>query len=258
MDLDLDLSAEPEMESLPRGGRRGIGSVTKMIFDVLYEAGEPLDRRTIAARSLEKAGPANTGHAYRAAARHRVSVRRSRGGSLKGLQKANAARDWPAYVGIQLGDLLTQGRVLRENDLYRPNPDKPPRLMVDAERWRLLGVEEGPDKLVPYTRDAWAVLTRHDEEVTRQQIMRMEMRQALGGLSRVEREAAVGIVSRGLSGIDGLTDLSALGIDASDLHRRLKPLIARASTDDAKAFLLHALVDRAYHLLEPAGVTESA
>lgn len=219
---------------------RGISSTTKDVFDVLFEADEPLDVDTIATRTFARASGAAQGHARRVILRERESARRRRRRSdpsyreRRGHAELSLEEAWRPWIARLVQGARRWGSLLRdENDLYRPNPDKPPRIArADGSTYR-------------YTREAWAATTAQDRAVGDVATMRMEAERLLRGLDKRELEHAISLAVNAFAR-ETRSEQPLAKNAARALRVRIGWLLARPTTDASRAWLLHELVRRAY------------
>lgn len=220
---------------------RGMDTTMRSVFDVLYEAGEPLDLDTIAERTFARASGAAQGHARRVMLRQRESNRKSdakkRGTVTR--ERAGFARDmsledaWRGWIQRLLSDSKRWGRLSRdEGGRYRPNPEKPPK------------AARADGTIFSYTREAWEESTARDRAVGEVQTMRMETNR-LADLSRAELEHAIELAVRTFEKQTGGPPPRSKNA-ARALRVRIGWLLDRPTTDAGRAWLLNELVRRAY------------
>jgi hypothetical protein len=213
---------------------RGMDSASRSIFDVLYEAGEPLDRQTIGDRTFDRASSAAQYHARRAMARQR-QPRIPRTHESRSLVRNVPLRDdWRSWVNRLILEMARRGTLLRDEEgRYRPNPDKPPR----AAR-----VDGG---VYPYTREAWLETTAEERTVGEVHTMKMQVERFLGGRSRDELLLVLEVF---------VDDLAGFGkdkrrpLDPRTVRAQLRWLLERPTTDESRAWLLNELARRIFDL----------
>lgn len=220
---------------------RGISSTMKDVFDVLYEAGEPLDVDTIAERTFARASGAAQGHARRWLVRRRQRNRRqyqeahpsSRDRDVHSGRQITLAESWRPWIASLVQGGERWGSLLRKDgNRYCPNPDKPPRIAR-------------PDgRLSGYTREMWEVTTAEDRAIGEVQTMRMEAERLLGGLDKQTLEHAIELAAHDFAK-QGRAEPRATNA-ARALRSRIGWLLQRPTTDAARAWLLEELVHRAY------------
>lgn len=217
---------------------RGISSAMKAVFDVLYDANEPLDLDTIVDRTFNRVVPAVHYHARRALIRERERGRRYSEAPRRAVASgtANIARDrrkatsgggtevslkdaWRWYLARTMRFAARRpGSLRREDGRYSPNPLKPPMVMQ-------------PDgRRVKYTREVWAHTSERDRAIGDIQVMRME-------IDRVLESADLGRLDDHL--------MTALRKFAGR-NRSLRWIVERPTTDAAKAWLLGEFIRRRY------------
>jgi hypothetical protein len=229
----------------PSSGRRqvgsGMGPTAQSIFDVLYEAGEPLDTDTIIARTWERASSGARGYAMRAVLARRVSDNRYF--AKQGRQKRESSNAdpgltltatgaWAQMIRRHLSKRRWNGTLLvDEQGRYYPNPDKPPVAeRVDGSSYR-------------YTRKAWLETTQQARTTGEVHTMTMEVERFLGGRSRDELLLVLEIF---------VDDLAGFGkdkrrpLDPRTVRAQLRWLLERPTTDESRAWLLHELTRRIY------------
>ena len=221
--------------------RKGMSATAQSIYDVLYEAGEPLDADTIVARTWERSTSAAQGHALRKAREQRVTERRTaarkRGEDLPSTEEISA-RDvsprqaWARRIGNLLRWRVKQGTLLRdERGCYSPNPEHVPQAeRVDGSTY-------------PYSRKAWLETTQAARTTGEVHTMTMEVERYLGGRSRDELLLVLEVFVDGLAGF-GKDKRRPL--DPRTVRSQLRWLLERPTTDESRAWLLHELTRRIY------------
>jgi len=231
---------QPEEDGLEPLGRhrsgRGIDATTKAIFDVLYEADEPLHVDVLVERTFDRVHPAVHYHARRRYVRKLESDRLAKNRATESDSVARnftTEKAWWYFVkeAARQSAYSRYGVLLRDGDVYRPNPEKPPR------------VQQADGSLVKYTRDAWLALTARDRAVGEVQTMRMETNRVFGSLTREELEHTLQLAAH-----DFATPRPRNSNAASNLRRRVGWLLDRPTTDAGRAWLLQELVRRIYGL----------
>jgi hypothetical protein len=218
-----------------------MSTTSQSIFDVLYEAGEPLDVDTIIARTWERATSGARGYAMRSLLAKQASDRRywsNKGERLgppnpdRGSESVNPAEAWR----FTINRLLSKRRgnrtlLLDEHDRYYPNPAKPPRAeRVDGSTYR-------------YTREAWLETTQQARTTGEVHTMEMEVERFLGRRSRDELLLVLEVF---------VDDLAGFGkdkrrpLDPRTVRAQLRWLLERPTTDESRAWLLHELTRRIY------------
>jgi hypothetical protein len=258
LDLDEPSSRSRLERTYGPPGNRGIDKTKQLIFDVLYEAGEPLTVEEIARRTFDLAPAAVKYHARRARLAHRdqarAGVRRARG--LEPVldpdddHTMTVERAWPLHVRRQCQNGLASKTLLRdEADRYKPNPAKPPGLLVDAGVAFHCGAQYPPKK-VPYTpENARKIAAIYNTSRQTHIAVKMNVPMFLDGLSTTELRAALVIVAREFAFSGAVApgrDLGELGVDAKELRRRIRPLYDRITDGNARAALLAEIARRAY------------
>jgi len=219
-----------------------MGSTAQSIFDVLYEAGEPLDAATIIARTWERATSGARGYAMRSlvakrASDHRYYTRRGRQNDSALYDDAvesgiTAADAWPFQIRKILGQRRWNKTLLvDEQGLYSPNPDKPPVAeRVDGTTYR-------------YSRQAWLEATQAARTTGEIHTMTMEVERYLGGRSQDELLLVLELL---------VDDFAGFGKDKQrplnprTVRSQLRWLLERPTTDESRAWLLHELTRRIY------------
>jgi hypothetical protein len=219
-----------------------MGSTAQSIFDVLYEAGEPLDADTIVTRTWERATSGARGYAMRAVlakrASNRKSMDRKRGvvDLLKDDQEIHntltAAEAWPLLIRKILGQRRWNGTLLVDDQgRFFPNPDKPPLAeRVDGSTYR-------------YSREAWLETTAEARATGEIHTMTMEVERFLGGRSRDELLLVLEVF---LDELAGFGKEKRRPLDPRTVRSQLRWLLERPTTDESRAWLLHELVRRIY------------
>jgi hypothetical protein len=235
----LEPGEDAGLEPLGRYRSNGMSSTMRNIFDVLYEAGEPLSPETIAQRTYERASGASQFHARRAVLRERTRQRATQhlsiaeGGSKR---ERSVAAEWPMWIKKLLRDARTRHVLVRdENGRYSPNPAKPPRAMhVDGT-------------IYAYTREAWLETTQEARTTGEIHTMTMEVERFLGGRSRDELLLVLEVFVDDLSGFTrGKGKGKRRPLDPRTVRSQLRWLLERPTTDESRAWLLHELVRRIY------------
>jgi hypothetical protein len=235
--------AEPGQEpSRRRKVGSGMGSTAQSVFDVLYEAGEPLDADTIITRTWERATSGARGYAMRAILakrdRNRHWRQRSEGQSValsdsdRESHEISAVEAWPLQIRKILGQRRWNKTLLvDEQGRYFPNPDKPPIAeRVDGSSYR-------------YSREAWLETTREARATGEVHTMTMEVERYLGGRSRDELLLVLEVL---------VDDLASFGkdkprpVNPRTIRAQLRWLLERPTTDESRAWLLHELTRRIY------------
>jgi hypothetical protein len=216
-----------------------MSTTAQSIYDVLFEAGEPLDADTIAGRTWERATSAAQGYALRKAEDQRESNRRyyaRRGrGSETSDPPARLARTprevWSARIRKLLGQRVHGGTLLvDDHGRYYPNPEKPPIAeRVDGSKYR-------------YTREAWLETTQATRTTGEIHTMTMEVERFLGGRSREELLVVLELFAGDLAGF-GKTRRP---FNPRTLRAELRWLLERPTTDESKAWLMHELTRRVF------------
>jgi hypothetical protein len=209
-------------------------TTSRNIYDVLYEAGEPLDAETIAARTWDRATSAAQGHAMRAIQAERETHIRSKAKKRGERDIAHiplpvTPRDaWGRWMRRLLKDRKWSTTLLLTDDgKYYPNPEKPP-------------VAERPDGTkFHYTREAWIAESQTDRVIAETHTMGMEADRLLGQLSREELLETLELFVVDLAG-------GHHPIHPRTLRKRLRWLLERPTTDESRAWLLHELTRRIY------------
>jgi hypothetical protein len=222
---------------------RGIDTTMRSVFDVLYEADEPLDRDTIAERTFSRASGAAQGHARRVMLRTRESHRKTQAKRRGAVTRERASfashlsleDAWRSWIQRLLLDSKRWGRLIRDEEgRYRPNPEKPPR------------AARADGTTFPYTREAWEESTARDRAVGEVQTMRMETNR-LADLSREELQHAITLAVRTFEKQTGGRPPRSNNASRA-LRVRIGWLLDRPTTDAGPAWLLNELVRRAYGL----------
>jgi hypothetical protein len=221
---------------------RGIGPSMRAVFDVLYEAGEPLDVDTIAERTFDRVDAPSHYHARRAYVRQREAHRRwdhrrrdihtsaaLSPEEISAISLADAWRFWLRKLldnsGAGTGVLIRSGE--RGQRRYEPNPAKPPR------------VQRADGRLVRYTREEALGLSAEEKAIGDVFAMREAIGRHLGGLSETELRQMVELAATKFAPDEGRTNVRTL-------RARVRWLLDRPSTDAGRAWLLRELVRRAY------------
>jgi hypothetical protein len=228
------------LEPLGRYRAGGMSTSMRAIFDVLYEEDRPLTSDEIAERTFERATGAAKGHARRVIMRQRQRDRRryspvGRMASDRGITEPPLELSWRLWTVHLLTNAVRRGSVLRSAEEYEPNPEKPPR----AKR---------PDgTYFSYTREASLRENAAGRAVDQVQSMRMEADRLLGPLTQDELLIALEQLVLGFSGFKrGKRGDRARPVDPRTIRTRLRFLLERPTTDEARAWLLHELVRRIY------------
>jgi hypothetical protein len=218
-----------------------MGSTAQSVFDVLYEAGEPLDADTIITRTWERATSGARGYAMRSLlakrAANREYWRKKKGLALlndahESESELTAAEAWPLQIRKILGQRRWNKTLLvDEQGRYSPNPDKPPVAeRVDGSTYR-------------YSREAWLETTAEARATGEIHTMTMEVERYLGGRSQDELLLVLELL---------VDDLAGFGKDKPrplnprTIRSQLRWLLERPTTDESRAWLLHELTRRIY------------
>lgn len=237
----LRIVAAPGQASRRRQVGGGMGSTAQSIFDVLYEAGEPLDADTIIARTWERATSGARGYAMRALLAKRAADERYH--ARQGRQKRDSSNAdegialtaegaWASLIRNQFGKRRWNGTLLvDEQGRWSPNPEKPPLAeRVDGSTYR-------------YSREAWLETTREARAIGEIHTMTMEVERYLGRRSRDELLLVLEVL---------VDDLAGFGkekrrpLNPRTIRKHLRWLLERPTTDDSRAWLLHELIRRIY------------
>lgn len=220
-----------------RRGARGIGTPMRAVFDVLYEANEPLDINTLADRTFDRVDAPAHYHARRSYVRHRESQRRAPSSAWTGtssrphqnLEEVPVKYAWRGYLSKAVAAAVRRGVLVRtEEGRFDPNPLKPPR------------VQQPDGRVVPYTREQALGLSALEQAIGDVQAMRLELGRLLAGLDSDELRQAVQLAATAFAPRAGERS------DPRTLRARLRWLLDRPSTDAGRAWLLGELVRRAY------------
>jgi len=218
---------EDTLEPLDRSkGHGGISTALRTVFEVLYEAGEPLDFETIAATTWDRVPSSVQFHARRAWARQLESARRR--DSQFHRPRAKLRNDpsieasWRPWLTTLIRQASYRGALLRDGSTYRPNPDRAP-FVVDADGRRRR-----------FTRELWQVLTAEERSAGELAILPMHLR---------------GVVPDDPAALDDLLVLAVRfweGRPTRRIKRPIRQLFELASTGSARAWLLCELARRRY------------
>jgi hypothetical protein len=221
-----------------RRGARGIGTPMRAVFDVLYEAGEPLDLDTLAERTFDRVDAPAHYHARRAYVRHLESHRRwaarRRGEtpskppeSLEGVSLRHA---WRQHLVRLVERATSRGVLVRDDEgpTFKPNPAKPPR------------VQRPDGKVRAYTREQALGLGELEQALGDVSAMRPELNRLLAGLTDSELRQVVELAATRFA------PSPSERTDPRVLRSRLRWLLSRPTTDAGRAWLLAELVRRAY------------
>jgi hypothetical protein len=214
----------------------GIDSSMRAVFDVLYEAGEPLDIDTLAERTYERVDAPSHYHARRAYVRKLERDRRRqqdlRSGTYGPSEKPHVPdmrHAWRQHLQILLKQATRRGVLLRhDGPVFEPNPAKPPRVQQPDGRVRL------------YTREQALGLSALEQEIGDVSAMRSELNRLLTGLTEGELRQAVELAAVAFA------PNPSERTDPRVLRSRLRWLLSRPTTDAGRAWLLGELVRRAY------------
>jgi hypothetical protein len=217
-----------------------MSATAQSIYDVLYEAGEPLDADTIAARTWERATSAAQGYALRKARDQRESARRyeikrgrssERSGPTAPLGRT-PREIWWARIRRLLGVRVRNGTLLIDaQNRYYPNPEKPPKAeRVDGSTY-------------PYTRNAWLETTQEARTAGEIHTMTMEVERFLG---RRSREELLLVLEVFVDDLTGFGKDKRRPLDPRTIRTQLRWLLERPTTDESRAWLLHELTRRIY------------
>lgn len=223
------------LEPLGRYRSVGMSATMQSIFDVLFEAGEPLSPETIAQRTYERASGASQFHARRAVvreyARKRVVPHLAIADGVSNRQMS-IAKAWPMWIKKLLRDGRTRRVLLKdENGRYAPNPAKPPRaLHVDGT-------------VYPYTRQAWLETTQRERAVGEVHTMTM---QAERFLSRYSRDELLQVLEELIDVLSGFGKDKPRPINPRTVRSQNRWLLERPTTDESRAWLLHEITRRIY------------
>jgi hypothetical protein len=240
-DYGLEPGEDAGLEPLGRYRSTGMSTVMRSVFDVLYEAGEPLDADTIITRTWERATSGARGYAMRRllaqrAANDRYYTRLGR--AKRETSEADrslalsAAEAWTWTIRRNLGKRRRNDTLLvDERGRYYPNPDKPPMAeRVDGSSYR-------------YTRKAWLETTQEARTTGEVHTMTMEAERFLGHRGRDELLLVLEVL---------VDDLTGFGkdkrrpVDPRTIRTQLRWLLERPTTDESRAWLLHELTRRIY------------
>lgn len=234
--------AEPGQQQSRRRARAVMGSTAQSIFDVLYEADEPLAADTIITRTWERASSGARGYAMRAVLAKRASdrefVNRQRGdvALLKDAQESDtritSAEAWPLLIRKILGQRRWNHTLLvDEQGRYSPNPEKPPRAeRVDGSSYR-------------YSREAWLETTQAARTTGEIHTMTMEVERYLGHRSHDELLLVLEVL---VDDLTGFGKEKPRPLNPRTIRTQLRWLLERPTTDESRAWLLHELTRRIY------------
>jgi hypothetical protein len=217
-----------------------MSSTSQNIFDVLYEAGEPLEVDAIIARTWERATSGARGYAMRNLLAQREANERYY--ARQGRQKRETSDDngglalspaeaWSWQIRRNLGKRRRNKTLLvDEQGRYFPNPDKPPLAeRVDGSTYR-------------YSREAWLETTQAARTTGEIHTMTMEVERFLGGRDRDELLLVLEVFVGDLAGFGR----GRRPLDPRTVRAQLRWLLERPTTDESRAWLLHELVRRIY------------
>lgn len=220
---------EDHLEALDRSkGYGGISTAMRTVFEVLYEADEPLEFETIATKTWDRVPPPVRYHARRAWLRQKSSRPCRRRSCTFGTRTVKRTQDpsvedaWRPWLTSIVRQAAYRGVLLRDGSIYRPNPDKAP-IVLDADGRRRR-----------FTRDLWKILTAEERTAGELSILPMHIR---------------GVVPDDPAQLD---DLIVLAIrfwgkqPTRRIHRPVRQLLELASTDPARRWLLCELARRRY------------
>jgi hypothetical protein len=234
----LRVVAEPGQTPARRKAGGGMSSTAQSIFDVLYEAGEPLDADAIAARTWDRSTSAAQGYALRKARDQYESNRRwysrtVREPKTEGVRLSRTPREvWTSRIRKLLGQRRLNGTLLGdEQGRYSPNPEKPPIAeRVDGSTYR-------------YSREAWLETTQAARTTGEVHTMAMEVERYLGGRSRDELLMTLELF---VDEQAGFGKDKRRPLDPRTIRKQLRWLLERPTTDESRAWLLHELIRRIY------------
>jgi hypothetical protein len=211
---------------------QGIGSSMRAVFDVLYEAGEPLDIDTLAKCTFERVDAPSHYHARRWYVRRLESQRRYRERSY-GHSRTSHERSlkdaWRQHTAQLIRHAVARGVLLRrDGPTFEPNPAMPPR------------VQEPDGHVRPYTREQALGLGAFEQAIGDVSAMRAELNRLLTGLTEGELRQAVELAAVAFA------PNPSERTDPRVLRSRLRWLLNRPTTDAGRAWLLGELVRRAY------------
>jgi hypothetical protein len=231
---------EPGQQSRRRKVGGGMGSTAQSVFDVLYEAGEPLDADTIITRTWERATSGARGYAMRARLAKRAADREWRQRQRQGVVLSDPVREnditaaeaWPQSIRKILGQRRWNKTLLvDEHGRYFPNPDKPPLAeRVDGSTYR-------------YSRQAWLETTQVARTTGEIHTMTMEVERYLGGRSREELLLVLELL---VSDAAGFGKDKRRPLNPRTIRKQLHWLLERPTTDESRAWLLHELTRRIF------------
>jgi hypothetical protein len=223
---------EERLEPLDRSkGHTGISTALRTVFEVLYEAGEPLDFETIAARTESRVPSAVRFHARRAWLRQlegaRRGMRRRRDlvrfetTTLKPNKDLSVEQAWRPWLTSLVRQAVKRGVLLRDGSTYRPNPDRAPTIV------------DGDGRRRRFTREQWQVLTAEERSAGELAILPMHLR---------------GVVPDDPTALDDLIAVVARfwAKQPVRIDRRLRQVLELASTDEARLWFINELAHRRY------------
>jgi hypothetical protein len=220
---------------------RGISTTMRDVFDVLYEAGEPLDVDTIAERTFGRASGAAQGWARRVILRRRAAQRKygaartgriDSGGHRESMRSVTLADAWRPWIAQLLRLSRQRGMLIRdEEDRYFPNPARSPR------------VARPDGTLFAYTREAWESATAEERTTGEIHTMKMESERMLGGRSHDELLQVLEIF---VDNVAGFGKEKRRPVDPRRVRTQLRWLLERPTTDESRAWLAHELVRRIF------------
>jgi hypothetical protein len=212
-----------------RRASRGIGTPLRAVFDVLYEAGEPLDAETLAERTFDRVEATTHYHARRAYIRERWRGAPPASHHRTNLDDIPLDYAWRQHLKKSIRDGVRRRVLVRlEGERFAPNPAKPPR------------VQQPDGRVVPYTREQALGLSEHERAIGDVIAIRPELNRLLSGLDQGELRQVVELAATAFSPRSGERT------DPRTLRARLTWLLNRPTTDAGRAWLLGELVRRAY------------
>jgi hypothetical protein len=215
-------------------------STSQNIYDVLYEADEPLDADTLVARTWERATSGAQGYALRKErdareSRRRYDIKHGRRGESAEDDRALAQSPreiWARRIRRLLGwHKRTNTLLVDDQGRFHPNPAKPPRAeRVDGTTYR-------------YTREAWLETTQRERTVGEVHTMTM---QAERFLSRYSRDGLLQVLEELIDVLGGFGKDKPRPINPRTVRSQNRWLLERPTTDESRAWLLHELTRRIY------------
>lgn len=223
------------------GSADGTSQLVLRVYDVLYDAGEPLTRDQIVERLVPRLDPYMVGYLEAWYLRHkalaRTYVQRGRGGdvSLRTTTRKLTSPDLPVIVHRWMGQVFDQrlqrkgsktgGSLVRDTaGRYAPGPVAPWTVTLDGKR-------------LPYTPDVRQLLQAEDQLAGRAHLAKLEWSRLMADPAYADLAARAHLVVFLLRHL-----LTTLPLDERQLRARCAYLLKLTDTPTIKRLIFEAAV----------------